>query len=300
MFFVVTTGRSGSQTMAQVLSQHPLCHCLHEPHLILTKLATERCHDQIDDAELRQLLFNQYNPYEMFPHRRGLKLYGESDQKLSYIIPTLAELGTTVRFIWLIRDGRDVVASTFSRGWYDSEETSNPPHIWAKHRIQGHLCGDVCPETWSTLSPFEKCCWYWSFTNRTVEKDLQNLDPASWIMLRIEDLAARLNDLLDFLELPYYPLRVVRANRSSGPTHHFEKWNKQQRAAFDFWCGEEMDRLYPDWRDGEKSPYTSESGYGRNRLIDVVHTVSSHARWLTVRAVRRVASVFSYSSGASS
>lgn len=300
MFFVVTTGRSGSQTMAHVLSQHPLCHCLHEPHLLLTKLATERCHGQIDDTELRQLLFNQYYPYEMFPHRRGLKLYGESDQKLSYVIPILAELGAMVRFIWLIRDGRDVVASTFSRGWYDSEEALNPPHIWAKHRIQGDLCRDVSPETWRTMSPFEKCCWYWSFTNRIVGTDIKNLDRASWMMLRIEDLEERRSDILNFLDLPYYPLRVIRANRSSTPTHGSDQWNEQQQAAFDFWCGQEMDRWYSGWRDGKKGSCAGQSGHRSGKLFEVIHTASSHAKWLTVRAVRRVASEFSYSPGASS
>ena len=52
----------------------------------------EFCHGGISDEELEAYLFR---PMSIFPHRRGLKLYGESDQKLAYLIPVLARLGYT-------------------------------------------------------------------------------------------------------------------------------------------------------------------------------------------------------------
>lgn len=287
MFFVVTTGRSGSQTLARVLSQHPLCQCMHEPHPILIKLAAERCYGQIDEDELRMCLFNSYNPYEMFPHHIGLKLYGESDQKSSYLIPILAELGTSTKFIWLLRDGRKVVASTFSRGWYENSEVEHPRDMWAKYRLQGDLCGDVSSETWSNMSPFEKCCWYWSFTNRVIARDLKNLSASSWMLLRLEDLTPRLNEIFHFLDLPYYPIKVIRANKSPVPVYHVESWSEQERAAFDFWCGREMDLWYSGWREEEMEIQVSNNGYVRNRSLAVMLAVGSHLKWLSIKFARR-------------
>jgi hypothetical protein len=109
MFFVVTTGRSGSKSLSEILNQHPICACHHEPHKILIKLSAEYCHHQIDAHELQSYLFE---PESIFPYRISYKLYGESDHRLSFFIPQLKETGTSTKFLWLLRDGRSVIAST--------------------------------------------------------------------------------------------------------------------------------------------------------------------------------------------
>jgi hypothetical protein len=283
MFFIVTTGRSGSTTLARVLSQHPLCYCSHEQHRVLVKLATERCYSQIDDVELRFYLAL------MFPHRVGLKLYGESNQKLSYLIPLLAELGRIVKFIWLIRDGRDVVASIFSRGWYGEEKVTSENFPWVKYRIQGDLCGDLSTETWSAMTPFEKCCWYWSYTNRTIARDLENVDKATWTMVKLEELFGSLDNILAFLDLPFYPLKVIRANSNPVSTHRFEVWNREQREAFDFWCGSAMDNWYSGWRESvPRIQQRDRDENSRNVSVNLFLTVSSHTRWFIIKSLRNV------------
>jgi len=44
ILFVVTTGRSGSLTLAHMISQHPEITCLHEPRRQLIRLSTEYAH----------------------------------------------------------------------------------------------------------------------------------------------------------------------------------------------------------------------------------------------------------------
>lgn len=152
MFFVVSTGRSGTKSIARTLDHHPFCYCINEGHRFLIRLATEYMHSQIGTEELRSYLAQQ------FPYRVGFKLYGESNQKLSYIIPLLAEFGTNTRFIWLIRDGRSFVASVHARGWYGDERVSPPPNPWSANRIQGDRSGEISSEVWADMSLFEKCC----------------------------------------------------------------------------------------------------------------------------------------------
>jgi hypothetical protein len=284
----VTTGRSGSKSLANILNQHPLCYCVHEEHRVLIKLAAERCHGQIDDEELLFYLAN------MFPHRVGFRLYGESHQRLSFLIPLLAQLGTHTRFVWLIRDGRDVVASIYRRGWYgdwahgDTPAVSVPPIVaWSAYRIQGDLSGDVSSAAWRGMSSFEKCCWYWAYTNRVVAADLEKLDSDSWISVRLEELADGLDDILRFLDLPYYPLRVLHLNRDRQDPNQPLDWSEDQRAAFEHWCGAEMDRWYPEWRGDELTPQTGQKRSTGHLYKDLPRAMASHARWLVGKLAGR-------------
>ncbi len=286
MFFVVTTGRSGSTTMARVLNQHPLCVCRHEPHPILIKITQEWLHGSIDDEELFSYLAPHHAEH-LFPHRIGLKMYGESDQKLSFLIPFLQQFGSATKFIWLVRDGRDVVASTYTRKEYSAEEEAAPPHVWAKYRIQGDACGDVEPDLWQTMTPFEKCCWYWSYTNRTIARDLAAMPNTQWMRVRLEELPQRLHEIRRFLDLPYYPLEIVHANRNAKPTHRYASWTDVEHDAFERWCGAEMDELYAGWRENSAEVPTPPSA-NSGKLPDAVHTAVSHGKWLLGKGVQKI------------
>lgn len=246
MFFVVSTGRSGTRTIARVLDQHPLCRCAHHhpAHRVLIRLGAEYCHGEIDADDLMFFLEG------MFPPRAGWPVVGESDQRFSYVIPLLAALPGSPRFIWLIRDGRDVVASAHARGWYGDEP---PRRVWPRARIQGDRSGDLPAEEWAAMPAFERCCWYWAFTNERIAADLAELSAARWTFVRLEDLASApgppLTRIRHLLGLPWWPLRIVHANKNpSAPRRHAE-WTAEQHAAFERRCGAGMDRWYPDWRE---------------------------------------------------
>lgn len=279
MFFVVTTGRSGSMTIARVLNQHPLVHCVHEPRPILIKLATEYCHHEITEDELRAYLFR---PQVIFPHRVGLKLYGESDHKLSYLIPLLTEIGTSTRFIWLVRNGKDVVSSIMGRNWYCEDEQRNPQNIWEKYRLRGDLSGDVAPGDWAAMSRFDKCCWYWSYTNRVIYQSLSQIDPNNWMMVRLEELEKQLGKLQEFLELPYYPLQLEVTNKSAVPLHSAKDWSSEQKDAFQRQCGPEMEAWYPVNDQSVVQPSAHPQDY-----LSSFRILGSFTRWATSKLMRR-------------
>jgi hypothetical protein len=254
----------------------------------LIKLAAERCHGQIDDEELLFYLSN------MFPHRVSFRLYGESHQRLSFLIPLVARLGTHARFIWLIRDGRDVVASILRRGWYGDwvpqaapAAVGRPHDAWAKHRIQGDLSGDVSSATWHGMSSFEKCCWYWAYTNRVIAADLEKLGSDSWMFARLEELADGLDDILRFLDLPYYPLRVMHLNKDRQDPNQSLNWSEDQWAAFEYWCGAEMDRWYPEWRGDESTVQSGKKRSTGSPYVDLPRAMAAHARWLVGKLAGR-------------
>ena len=256
-FFVVSTGRSGSMTMARVLDQHPDIACVHEPHSALIRLSTlwaeqERDRDRLK-ADLRAIYDSAVSPSST---------YGESDQNLSLLLDPLLDLFPSARVIWLIRDGRDVVASGIARNWYGSGVSSSVRRAaWDAHRLQGDRVGDVSERVWAGWSPFEKNCWYWAYVNRTVRSRLELLDRSQWVLVRIEELPDQIATLFQHVGAEPTEVTVERHNQSTKAARRWDKWTNDEHEAFDRICGSEMDAAYPGWRvEGAAAPPPSRQG----------------------------------------
>ena len=261
MFFVVSPGRSGSQTVAQVLSQSPTCLCLHEPH---PQLVAESARYQ----------------YGRFGHDRAVALlrrtrpqgdpdavYGESNNRLALLLPPLREAFPDACFVWLLRDGRDFVASELQRGGF-----ADPPRRrwtqtkWERWRPRGDEVGDVPAATWASWDPFSRLCWQWAWVNRRIGADLADLGPDRLRRVRIEELAGDLPELCRWLGLEPVDFVVPRANRrrdAGDPggadralpnnvprVESWDGWDDGRRAVFEDRCGDVMDEHYPGWRKG--------------------------------------------------
>jgi acetyltransferase-like isoleucine patch superfamily enzyme len=257
MFFIVTTGRSGSQSIADALAQHPQITCLHESCAQLIRLATEYMHGVKTEAEARAELAAIYCTSRVFPGG----VYGESDQKLAFLIPLLADLMPGSKFIWLIRDGRDVVASTYVREWYSPDRVAQgfptglgTRRVWDYYQLSGALCGAFSASAWEKMSVFERNCWGWTYINERIEGQMAALPPERWTMVRLHELSSRTADLFTFLGVDPVPVDVKRLN-TVRPEHQqrltpWQQWTPDQHAAFDRWCGAAMDRWYTGWREG--------------------------------------------------
>jgi len=257
LFFIVTTGRSGSMTIARTLSQHPQIICRHEPRPQLIRLSTELAHREKPIHLVKKELYYIYQ-FSVFPKD---KIYGESDQKFFNLITLLSELLPNSKFIWLVRDGRDVVASTYGRGWFSPQEsegsylTTDLNRRWQYYRLNGAKCGALCKEEWEEMSVFEKNCWYWAYVNKEIEKQLISLPQDRWTVVRLEELSREISNLFRFLSLDPVPVNVRRYNIASYNVVRWPDWDRQSRKSFEQLCGEMMDKLYPGWRDKQGKWY---------------------------------------------
>jgi len=247
-FFVVTTGRSGSLSLALTLDQHPYIVALHEPWLHLIERAQAKATKRLTgslQAEVELFSF-------LIPRPPGPQLCGIVDQKLTQFISGLATAFPEGRFVWLVRDGRDVVASAYVRGWYTEQEREYPSHAWARYRIHSDDVGEYEPEGWTALGSFGRCCWYWAWTQREIRRQLADLDSQCWRMFQLEELVDRLDELQEFLQVRPEALHLYHAN--AGPRQQvqalrWQTWSEDQQVLFDRICGEEMDWIYPGWRE---------------------------------------------------
>lgn len=249
MFFVVTTGRSGSQTIAETLSQHPAIECAHEPHPELISLSTEYAHGEKSSDAVRAELREIYSR-RVYPRNRWV---GESDQKCWNLIPFLAELIPESRFIWLIRDGRDVVASTYSQNWFPTRERPGSPDSanlydrWLYYRLNGAKCGAMSFEEWHAMSEFGKNCWHWIHINRGIERQLAALPQDRVRQVKLEELGEALPGLVNWLGLKAVTINTGVHNKATYKVRRWEAWNDEERQAFRKWCGAGMDEWYPGW-----------------------------------------------------
>ena len=267
MFFVLNTGRSGSQTIANVLSQSANCTCLHEPEPALIEDATRYRYGSIGGDHIKKLL------QRTRPAPSSEQQYGESNNKLALLVPVLEAAFPKSNYVWLLRDGRDVVCSALQRGWYSDQDYGRDASLWSKWRLQGDLLGVVAREEWASWGAFERNCWLWSYTNGLIQTDLERLGGERQRALCIEALETELPQLCDFLGIAIASFNIDRLNAryvgdgGLGGLNRVEHilswrdWDVKQRGIFEHHCGELMDRCYPNWRRGKEwQPIAKERG----------------------------------------
>lgn len=246
--FVLTTGRSGSTAVADAMNQHPDVMANHEHRPQLIRLSTQYAHGQKSRREVRDILSDIFLTGSTFDRRY---VHIESNQKYFNLIPLLDELLNEARFIWLVRDARDVVASTHSRGWFSNNPESFAAREvdweWNAYRVRGPESGDVSSKEWKAMSSFEKNCWYWQYVNNTIAHDLSSVSRDSWVRIRLEDLNRKLPELLGFFNLHKENINVPVSNKAEYRVKSWESWEKSQKNSFEHWCGRLMDDLYPNW-----------------------------------------------------
>lgn len=255
VFFIVSSGRSGSTTLARALHQFGDCICYHHPKPELVREATRYHYGDIEPEVIAATLGST-----RAPTLRG-RQYGEANLQHSLLIPVIDQVFPEAKLLWLTRDGRDVVASMYYRGWYDPSETKIPDE-WHESRLRGDLTGEMTTREWNEYSRFEKCCWLWRSYNEIIEAHLGKLDCSRWMRVRLESMRSSLNEVAAFLEVtPPRRTLVERTNTAFQPVTPWTAWEYEQKVAFEALCGDAMDALYPTWRDesGEWLTLTSET-----------------------------------------
>jgi hypothetical protein len=263
--FVLGTGRCGTETASAVLSGLPGCKIIHEHAPPLLSEVSDFLKGRMPEAELGRILRTTRSPEAL----GGERLAGESNQRLSFILPQLAPLFPQARYLWMIRDGRSNVASVFHRRWYDPREirVREPQHApSALSRITADMVGEMTSAEWSALDGFARCCWYWSFTNREIQRRTAERG-LNTLKVRLEDLDDRTGELLDFVGLGDQPVPPVkRANAAvHGRPLSPEHWPSAWKSSFERLCGSVMDEHYPGWR--ERAWDGSASSHGLTRTM---------------------------------
>ncbi len=250
MFFIVSTGRSGSTSIAHAITQIEGCHAVHEPAPELILEASGYRQGTTTREAVEELLRSSRQPVV------DGQAYCESNQNLALIIPILRDCFPEARFIWLIRNGMDMVASAMQKQWYsghsenhDRYEDGSPlERAWIDGRLRGDAVGVMTTAEWDPLSRFAKICWYWDYVNRLIEKDLQDCPPEQVFRLRLEDVDSRQEALLDWMGFASAHPEWSVLNAARRAPLHWTGWSAQEMTPFQDHCGALMEHHYPGWK----------------------------------------------------
>ncbi|MDE2182248.1 MAG: sulfotransferase [Alphaproteobacteria bacterium] len=259
-FFVVSSGRSGTAMLQKALASTPHVEMHHEYMVhIVQPLAVRRYMGLIGADEAEAVLAQTHAAavrYSTGPQ------WGDSSNKLSWLIPELAALLPQAKFIHLVRDGRKVAGSYFRKlteECYDERSTA----ILAEHAADPARVAPPPPEkkywwplprrddplaaTFLKIGQFGRIAWHWSEINRVILEALAALPAQQSQFVRLEDLRAspaKLEELYDFLNLPYRKetfAMFARPHNVNRPVD--ELLEPRQRAQFEAIAGEMMKRL---------------------------------------------------------
>jgi hypothetical protein len=217
-FFIVSSGRSGTAMLHKALSAEPGVEMHHEYMVQITQpLAVRRYLGLIDAEETQRLIGETYGGAIRYS---GAAHWGDSSNKLSWLIPDLAAAFPNARFVHLVRDGRKVASSYFHKlgnecyddastailqAHYDAHEPAPPPEKKYWWPLPRH--GSPDSGRFRAFSQFERICWHWAELNRVVVEELSRISAKRTLFVRLEDLRAapsEVRGLYEFLGLPYH------------------------------------------------------------------------------------------------
>jgi len=217
--FIVSSGRSGTAMLHKVLSAAEDVEMHHEYMVhIVQPLAVKRYLGWISSAEAVSVLRDVHGAAVHYSERR---IWGDSSNKLSWLIEELAQAMPAAKFVHLVRDGRKVASSYFHKlaaECYDDRSTSvlaahardpqanpaPPPekkYWWPLPRPE-----DPWAEAFLSFDQFERICWHWAEINRVILGSLAAIAPERKHFVRLEALEADTSQvaaLFGFLELPW-------------------------------------------------------------------------------------------------
>jgi len=216
-FFIVSSGRSGTAMLHKALSAVPGVTMHHEYAVQITQpLAVKRYLGAVKTEETRRILEETFGA--AVHHAQGTH-WGDSSNKLSWLIPDLGKLFPEARFVHLVRDGRKVASSYFHKlgaetyddrsntalqNWHDGTGALPPPekpYWWPVPRRDDPMAGPF-----RGFDQFQRICWHWAEINRVARHALAALPPERTLFVKLEDLTAspvRVHELYDFLDLPF-------------------------------------------------------------------------------------------------
>ncbi len=254
--FIVGSGRSGTAALAKLLAEEPGVEMHHEylcTHI--QPVAVRHAMGLADAAEVRAALDRCHGAAIALCPR---PVWGDSSNKLSWILPILAEMFPDARIAHVVRDGRKVASSYFHKlgdeiyddasvaalgRWVDGRGLLPPPEkrYWWPLPPPGHPDHDA----FRGYDQFQRIAYHWAEVNRVVME--APLPRGMLARFRLEDMVADedvLRGLFAFLGLECRPEHFAALRRPHNVNRPEDRLlTDAQRARFDAIAAPMMLRL---------------------------------------------------------
>ena len=229
IYFFLSTARSGSKWLVNLLESASSVHARHEFSLNHRFQEEELLADKRTTDNFLDLVQNQIEAEELLREARTwiAKLpgdYAEANVYLERFLPALEEIFPTALFVHLHRNPKAVIRSIINKGWYDTPDDARHPRIEITQ--------------WDSLRQFEKACWYVRHTNDSLLAICQERLSFEQAVTDIKDLSARLKHL----GIALYPRlalnehgKQINANREN-QFPDYRTWSIRKKWTFHVIC----------------------------------------------------------------
>lgn len=235
VFFIVSTGRTGTFWLSNLLNNCDKAYVVHEP----VPLETYSHVEAIDNNNAAYNYIEKFRKKEIYmrvaKYGESIKWYGEVNGVLRRHIEPLVSFVPAVTLFHLVRNGMDVVSSIINRGTYNG---FHPVYKDFKPPIVDHYSFE-----WENLTEFTKVCWLWQWENKYMREHIEN-------RIRFEDMLTSYElfceQILDPLDLRLNksiwndkiqkPLNITKNKQVNG----WNGWTTEQKEQFIEICGQEM------------------------------------------------------------
>jgi hypothetical protein len=195
--FVLSTGRSGTQTLAALYGLSKQILAFHEPQPRLGRLAKlvyEQEAIPITPAIVEALLVARNGLFQA-AQLRG-KHYVEAAHYNTFLAPVIKQALPTAKFIHLVRNPVDVSISAAQRRWYAGNVDDST-------RVLPRADSGSDWDKWDTV---QKNAWLWAETNRWIIKYLNTLPANDQLQIHSEDVfegnPGTIDQLYNFIGVP--------------------------------------------------------------------------------------------------
>lgn len=224
---------------------------------VIQPLAVRRYMGLIESDAARAVLRETYGAAI---HYSAKPRWGDSSNKLSWLIGDLAALFPHAKFVHLVRDGRKVAGSYFHKlgdECYDDRSTAilrahvdgNAPAPPPEKKYWWPLPRPDAPgvRDFPRYHQFDRIAWHWSEINRVILNDLVAIPSDQKLFVKLEELRSRpevLQNLFAFLGLSYRDELFAMFQRPHNVNRPQDTpLTDDQRASFQAIAGPMMARL---------------------------------------------------------
>ena len=195
--FVLSTGRSGTQTLTGLIALAPNVLTFHEPYPDLLRLARLGYQNK-NSSDSNGFLTDSFLAFREEQLNLALqygKGYVETGPQCTFFAPSILKAFPQAKFIHIVRNPYMVVRSGMRRGW-------NAGHALDKYRIYP-LQESPYLSKWDGMDAFKKSIWQWAETNRWILNFMDTLPIDRKLFLRAEDLfngnEQTISEIYDFI-----------------------------------------------------------------------------------------------------
>ena len=241
LFFILGTGRSGTQLITSLLAECSDSIVFHEPNFIEDVNTMEGFRSNPEAVITYWRRFRKYQIYDRWCQASSCSIYGEVNGTIRYHIPGIRDVFPNARLAMISRDGRGVVRSVMGWSQFYSEGSRGAYAIAPQQ-------GDPYYDKWSDMSRFEKVCWGWRETNEYL---LEHIGTDN--VFKLEGLAGSFSEAgrlfkalgVDVSETSWSAV-VNKPSKNASKTYDFPEWDvweEDQKRSFVEICGDTMEKL---------------------------------------------------------